>query len=49
VVIVERLTNPEPIPLGRIIFVGLPLKVEKSDGTPIQAVAIVPSETRIDP
>ena len=46
--IVEGLTNPESISTNRVVFIGLPLKVEDGNGTPIWAAAIAPGGTEND-
>lgn len=39
--IIEELTNLGSVPPGRFTFVGLPLRVEGADASPIRAIALV--------
>lgn len=41
IIIVENMTNMDFIPEGSFIFQCFPLKIEKADGSPVRAVAIV--------
>ncbi len=41
ILIIENLTNLASIPDGEFIFQCLPLKIEKADGSPVRAVAII--------
>jgi kynurenine formamidase len=41
IIIVENMTNMDAIPEGDFIFQCLPLKIDKADGSPVRAVAIV--------
>ena len=39
--IVEELTNLDAVPPGRFTFIGLPLRIDGADASPIRAVALV--------
>lgn len=41
ILIIENMTNLDSLPKGEFIFQCLPLKIEKADGSPIRAVAMV--------
>jgi arylformamidase len=42
--IIEELTNLGSVPPGRFTFIGLPLRIEGADASPIRAIALVEEE-----
>jgi arylformamidase len=41
IVIIENLTNLRALPDNEFVFCCFPLKIEKADGSPVRAVALV--------
>jgi len=41
ILIIENMTNMDSLPAGEFILHCLPLKIEKADGSPVRAVALV--------